>query len=274
MRTIKLLSGVVLAVALNAAQADAPPCERLFQEGVSHFEAGEYALAVNYFDQAIQIAPEPRTTDGYIPYIYLAAAQFKLGNVRSAREALIQSQIYGKAAEVEAGRQLMDQYAVAVMSAPPVDAVPQASPEASPVGAENLALNNDQAELIRDRVLKRCALSENVAQNKLPWYFHYLLGLEYESAGDAGRALDAFLLGANLRDAPARNKRLYGMWYMDYLPYFQIARTRAALGQWQSAKDALDLSLKSGEFSPSDPDFGTFSALDALVENNLNRGDS
>lgn len=273
MQTVKLISGVVLSVMLNAVQAEAPPCERLFREGVSHFERGDHVLAVDYLNEAIRLAPAPDAGEpAYLPYIYLAAAQFELGNHRSARDALVQSQIYAASSQVESGRELIDRYAARIMAAPLVDLAPASVPQANPVAISG-SLNDEQAELIRARVLKRCALSADIEDNKLPWYFHYLLGLEYESAGDTPRALDAFTLGANIREVPGRNKRLYGMWYMDYLPYFQIARSRAQLGEWKSARDALDLSRESGEFQPTDPDFEAFNRLEMLVDNNLGAGD-
>ena len=185
----------------------------------------------------------------------------------------MQSQVYGKSAESENGKALMRQYAANIMAADPVDMHPVDRPQATPV-AVNGVLSNEQAVPIRDRVLRRCQLSGDIEENKLPWYFHYLLGLEYDAAGDNGRALDSFQLGANIRENPGRNKRLYGMWFMDYLPYFQIARTQAQLGAWQQARDALNLSRQSGEFSPADPDFESFSTLETQVNANLGRGDS
>lgn len=272
---MKTLVIFLAAVGLHSvATAELPPCEQLYVEGIDWYEQGKYDVAAGLFSEAIRLSPEPRGDDSaYTPYIYLAAAQFHQGNMRSARDALIQSQIYGVSSQVEPGKSLLANYSEAIMAADPVDLSPLSTPQSSPVAMQT-GLSEVEAELVRARVLKRCALSEDVAENRLPWYFHYLLGLEYSDEGDGERALLAFQMGANIRENPGRNKRLYGMWYLDYLPYFQIARIQAEKGDWTSAREALNLSVQAGEFRPGDEDFDQFDSLSRLVESNLEYADS
>ena len=67
-------------------------------------------------------------------------------------------------------------------------------------------------------------------------------------------ALDALIDSVDRRPDPQRKARLYGMWFMDYLPYLQIARAHARLGNRECALDALRLSQELGEVSPDDRD--------------------
>ena len=90
-----------------------------------------------------------------------------------------------------------------------------------------------------------------------PWYFHYELGRDLYRRGDPQRALDALIEAATLRADPGHGARIYGMWFMDYLPYLEIARAHARLGNWDCAQNALEYSRQAKEVSERDKEFGT-----------------
>jgi hypothetical protein len=125
-----------------------------------------------------------------------------------------------------------------------------------------------------DGAIKRCDASVNRADNKLPWFYYYQCGVEFMNAGEAQLAIVALEQGANALEDPRRGKRMYGMWFIDYLPYYQIALAYSQLGNWESAKNAILTSENRGEFSPNDPDYDSFAALDQLIESNLKDKDS
>jgi tetratricopeptide (TPR) repeat protein len=108
---------------------------------------------------------------------------------------------------------------------------------------------------LRSRVLSRCNLPPGTDLKKAPWYFHYELGLELSRRGDPQRALDAFLEAIQRRSEPHRQARMYGMWFTDYLPYLEIAKAHAALGNWQCAADAVRISLGTREVTEGDREF-------------------
>lgn len=139
---------------------------------------------------------------------------------------------------------------------------------AAPVGA---GIQPDFEET-RSQVLQRCELSPQIGENRLPWYFHYESGVKLLNEGNAKRALEPLLVTANLRPDPARSTRMYGMWFVDYLPYYQLSRAYAALGDWPMAWSALSVSESLGEFKPGDAGFREFAALKALIESKLGRG--
>lgn len=116
-------------------------------------------------------------------------------------------------------------------------------------------------EEIRQRVLKRCGLSSTLAENKLPWYFFYEFGVELLDAGQAWQALESFQMTANLRPESARGARMYGMWFVNYLPYYRLSMAYAELGEWELAWESIQLSEAMIEFSPDDFDYEDFRLL-------------
>jgi len=276
MKTCMTLLGLLLAFAAGAAQVeDYTPCEVAYLHGIQQFSEGDPAAAADSFFSAIRLAPAPETQPAeYIPYIYLAVSHYENGHFQQARDALIQSQVYGVAAKTETGKLLLERYAAKIMTAKMDDRNYVSTPQSSPVLNEAYTLSDNEVELIRAQVLNRCAIDAKLAKNKLPWYFYYEFGMDLMKAGDAKRAVEAFQLGANLREDPRRNKRMYGMWYVDYLPYYQLALAHSKLGEWQQAHEAILTSENFGEFSPNDPDYASFSELDRLISSNLKHSDS
>jgi len=278
MKTGLKFIGVIafLSSSLNAAEL---PCEKLYTAALDHLSSGDYPHAVTGFQQAIRLSPTPSLEEPeYLPYIHLAVASFKAEQFRIARQALIQSQIYGLAARSQVGKQLINTFAANIMTASaratkvPLQDVAQTGADISRQLA--FTLSDERVELIRSAVLRRCAVSADVDKNKLPWYFHYEFGVDLMEAGDAQRALDSFILGANIREQSKRRKRMYGMWFINYLPYYQIALAHSRLGEWKSARDAILTSESFGEFSPADPDYEAYSALNRLIRNNLKKNGS
>ena len=71
---------------------------------------------------------------------------------------------------------------------------------------------------------------------------------------------------ANLKAEPARAARMYGMWYVNYLPYYQMSVAYAQLGNWERAWEAITLSEALVEFSPGDHDYEAFESLKMTIE--------
>ena len=274
---VTILSGVLAFFACTLQAENSSPCDIAYLTCIELFEHGDFQEASDAFFEAITLDPEPDSKSSeYIPYLYLSVSRFELGFTREARDALIQSQVYGVAAETETGKGLLNLYATEIMSAPLDGPELVMQPQSSPVAAadKSYSISENEAQIIRAQVLKRCALSSKVADNKLPWYFHYEYGRNLMKAGDSERAIEAFTIGANLKEDPRRDKRMYGMWYLDYLPYYQIDLAHSRLGEWESAQHAIQTSENYGEFSPSDPDYEAFTSLEQLIEKNLKNTDS
>jgi len=119
---------------------------------------------------------------------------------------------------------------------------------------------------IRERVLQRCGLSSKLSENRLPWYFHYEFGVELINQGAASQAIEPLHMTANLKSESRRNARMYGMWFVNYLPYYQMSLAWSELQKWDQAWDAIRISEEMQEFSPGNTQYEKFSSLKELIE--------
>lgn len=119
------------------------------------------------------------------------------------------------------------------------------APDAASMQSRDAGLAPDAFEALRRKVLVQCGLE--VGSDRLPWYFHFEFGRALLEAGDARRAVVQLARSVDLNPVARADKRLYGMWFTDYLPYFHLADAHVRLGNWPCAAHALALSRASGE---------------------------
>lgn len=153
-------------------------------------------------------------------------------------------------------------------SATAASAAPDWSRDSGKLGQNALAQMKAmeyEVNLIRQRVLRKCGLAADVAPDKLPWYFHYEFALELLDAGHAQQALTVLYRSTAKRTIPKRGARMYGMWFVDYLPYYQIAATHAQLGNWTCARQALEKAEHFGVFNVEHADFDDYRKLRTLI---------
>lgn len=117
-----------------------------------------------------------------------------------------------------------------------------------------VSLTPEAADALRRQVLIQCGLPPG-QQDSLPWYFHFEYGRQLNTVGDARRAIGQLSQSIEIDPQPGAAKRMYGVWYVDYLPYFQLAQAHARLGNWPCAANALTLSQRYDEqgFGVLDP---------------------
>ena len=128
-----------------------------------------------------------------------------------------------------------------VLASAPVSALSQAKPPAPEKGpSAHELLPSERAELER-RVKSRCGVGAETPDSFLPWYYHYVLGMEYHRAGDEVHALDCLKSAVARRPEPKSGARVYGMWFVDYLPYSALADINEHLGYTDCAEDARRL---------------------------------
>ncbi len=272
---VVIFLGVLSVIANTALAETSPPYQTTYLAAIENFERGEFQAASESFFRAIKLAPDPVTQPHeYLPYIYLSAVYFKMGHIRDARDALIESQVFGVAAKTATGKLLLDRYATKIMSAPLDEPKVAALPQPGQFNSQVLPLADHEVGSTSDHALKRCASPAKLSDNKLPWYFYYELGIDLMEAGDAEHALDCFVQGANILQDSKRGKRTYGMWFVDYLPYYQIALANTKLGNWENARAAIRVSEDFGEFTSADPGYDAFIRLDQLITNQLKNSDS
>ncbi|MEM7708794.1 MAG: hypothetical protein AAF358_24800 [Pseudomonadota bacterium] len=261
----KVLISLLLAgpVAAQAAEQD-------YRYGLESLERGEFTAAVSAFEKAVADDPQPRLAVlakdvDYLPHLNLAVARHEAGDAKGAREALDRSAGLGVVRQSYLGRQVWDRYALNIMATDSEMLAENQEADFRTFERRDFTLPDTEVTAIKRQVLRRCALTGKGPTDEMPWYFHYEFGLELMEAGDPQRALDELILAANLREDSKRNSRMYGMWFTNYLPYFQIAQAHSKLGNWQCAMDAMRISARQSEYSPVDPGYEQYSDLQKLI---------
>ncbi len=85
------------------------------------------------------------------------------------------------------------------------------------------------------------------AQAQTYWYEEYERSVELIDAGDLAAAEERLQALLQEHPMPKANTRLPNDRYLDYLPYFQMARIQVARGDFDAAELSLNISEAFGE---------------------------
>ena len=102
-------------------------------------------------------------------------------------------------------------------------------------------LSESEVESIKNEIRTRCNLppADDITY---PWYYHYEVGLAMQKHRDWQRALDSMLTALDRRERPQKYTRIYGMWFIDYFPYYNIGLAHYHLKNWKCAVQSFRLS--------------------------------
>ena len=265
----RALAAGAIALALIGAGASAQPAPGRSAEELPWHEHYELALraieerqaaaAIAHLEEALVQRPVPELrapTTGvryvdYVPYAYLAVAHYLAGDLEASRINLDRSKRAGAVLGSDEGARLVSAYETllerrATGSGSERTGAPRSFREYDPPPP---TLSEQEAERIRNEVAMRCGVTR--ASSRLPWYYYYELGLALRSRGDSSHALEALIEATDRRPVPKQRAFMYGMWFIDYLPYFEIAKLHCELGNLECARDALLLSEAYGEAGTS-----------------------
>lgn len=255
---------MIIAVALFFATPAATWYDH-YEQGVRLIEQGNAAAARSELEAALaahpaeglQLATAPRQYTDYLPHLYLAIADQMSGDVATARKQLALAEESSVAIKSEAGRSLLVAYQLLLRG----DSTGKFARPAYAVYAESPpVLSEDDFNTLRNDILTKCNLPDSKLSNA-PWYARYELALELERKGDYPRALRQLIDAVSLRPNPQRHARMYGMWLIDYYPYFHIAREHVRLENWACALNALDISQRLGEIPTDAPELNELLAM-------------
>lgn len=253
----------ILTVALLLATPSGTWYEH-YDRGLRLIEQGDGAAARDELQAAfalrnteqLQVATRTQEYIDYLPHLYLAIANQMAGNVEAAREHLSRAEDSGVAAKSEVGRPLLVAYELLLRG----DNTGRYSrPAYAMYSPKPPVISDAEFKQLRKDVLTKCNVSPDTS--KAPWYARYELGLELERKGDYSRALGELIDAVALRPNPQQRARMYGMWLVDYYPYFHIARSHVRLENWQCAKNALDISQRVNEIPATAPELREFLAM-------------
>ena len=272
----KQLPILVLLLAVSAPTRAEFAWYQHYQRGIDHLERGEAAPARAELEEALRQRSEPGLrvpTSGaryvdYLPYLHLAIAAHIAGDDEAAKGYFALAVERGVAAESEVGRQLLEAHRGLLGSEPATGPQPPARSRSSDqkrgyadYEPKPVVLSEEEYEKVKKAVFLSCGLASDTRLAMAPWYFHYELGLELARRGDPQRALDALVAATEKGPYSRHTTRMYGMWFIDYLPYWEIAKLHVHLANWTCAADALRISELREEISPSDEEYATFQNL-------------
>ncbi len=237
-----------------------------YERGVRLIEQGDGAAARAELEAALaarpkeglQMATRPQQYIDYLPHLYLTIADQMSGDVAAARKELALAEDGGVAKRSEVGRPLLVAYELLLRGdntgrlARPAYAVYTEKP---PV------LSEADFNTLRNDVITHCNLPHETKLEDLPWYARYELALELERKGDYPRALRQLIDAVAARPNPQRRARTYGMWLIDYYPYFHIVREHMRLANWACAQNALEISQRLGEIPTDAPEINELAAM-------------
>jgi hypothetical protein len=212
--------------------------------------------------EGLQLPARPQQYLDYLPHLYLAIANQMTGDVDAARKELVLAERSGVAVRSEIGRPLLVAYQLLLRGDQPSF---KAFASTKPV------LSDDEFQTLRNDVLSKCDLPLNTPLKNAPWYANYELGIELERKGDYPRALTHFIDAVATRPNPQKQARMYGMWLIDYYPYFHIARSHVRLGNWACAKNALEISERLDEVPQGTPELAELLSLERETEQKLTK---
>jgi hypothetical protein len=230
-----------------------------YERGVRLIEQGQGTAARTELQAAIaarpkeglQVAARPRQYIDYLPHLYLAIANQMTGDVEAARKELALAEDGGMAKRSEVGRPLLVAYQLLLRGSPSYAVYKETPP----------VLSDADFNMLRNDVLTHCNLPRETKLAELPWYARYELALELERKGDYPRALRQLIDAVAVRPNPQRRARTYGMWLVDYYPYFHIAREHMRLENWECARNAMDISQRLGEIPTDAPEINELMAM-------------
>ncbi|HVS33745.1 MAG TPA: hypothetical protein VMS98_20080 [Thermoanaerobaculia bacterium] len=267
------MHAIFLAVVLSAASTQGAWYDH-YERGVRLIQEGQAAAAIPHLQSAlaerpregVQVPARPQQYTDYLPHLYLAIAHQMSGNIEKARQQLALAETSGVAARSEVGRPLLVAYQLLLRG----DANARyGRPAFATYSDKPPVLTEAEFNLLRNDVLSRCDLPADTNLRNAPWYANYELGLQLERKGDYPRALTHFIDAVATRPNPQKQARMYGMWLIDYYPYFHIARSHMRLQNWECAKNALEISQRVNELPRNAPEMSEYLSLQREAERQL-----
>jgi hypothetical protein len=129
-------------------------------------------------------------------------------------------------------------------------------------------LSETEVSKIKEEIRTRCHLPE-AREITYPWYYHYELGLAMQKRNDWQRALDSMLTSLERREHPQKFTRIYGMWFIDYFPYYNIGLAHYHLRNWKCAVQSFRLSQMLEDIPTNSVQFHRLRELDSEAEQQL-----
>jgi tetratricopeptide (TPR) repeat protein len=215
-----------------------------YQTGLDFIAQSRYSDAIVFLVKASNAHPvseiirrQDQTID-YLPYLHLGICYSNLGNKEIAKQYFELERKLGTIQESANGMLQLERYDVPVRLDVQDSSHQQIIREFK---RKPVLLPDQEMQAMKDEIRKRCRLDKK-DERYYPWYYHYELGLALKEKNDWQRALDSFISALDKRNKPNKFTRTYGVWYVEYYPYYQIGIAHYNLQNWKCATSSFRLS--------------------------------
>lgn len=264
---------IILCLISALAFAGTEPWRMNYEKGLQLIAQGKYEDAVAFLKMAVadkpvsEIVQDGKETFEYLPYLQFGICYFNLGKPELASEYFELEDTLQPIQKSTGGKDLMKQYLAKVKTdhAPEVQRADQTMRQ---FAKKPYLLADLEVNKMKEEIRKSCNLPPT-AEESYPWYFHYELGKALENKQDWQRALDSFLLALDHRERPRKSSRIYGMWFIDYYPYYNIGMAHFRLQNWKCADSAFRLSQMFEDIPADSSTFRDLQEMKAEAEEKL-----
>lgn len=227
-----------------------------YEKALALMSEAKFYTAVSLLQKALVEWPpipgdQAQATADYLPYFQLAVCYLELGQIDTARAFYQLEQRRGLIykvkdirARVESLEKQLSQIGSLETSSqePGKDAYkPSSEPIPTPPKYAGSPMKDCEVEPAKDPY-------------DLPWYFHYALAKELLTREQPLPALKSLVLALAKNPTPHPKSRTYGMWFLEYRPYYYMTHAFLNLKRKDCALQAAKQSLHYQEVPPGDPD--------------------
>ena len=243
-----------LFLAASVALAQSPTWRSNYEKALQFIAQGKYQDGVDYLRMAAadkpisEVLSEGKDRMEYLPYLQLGICYSHLGKARLASEFLDLEDSLPAIKQSASGQKLLKEYRS--LTETPASGHVEAEKNIRDYKSKGFLLPDSEVVQMKEEIRLRCRLPK-ADEHSYPWYYHYELGIAMKGKDDWQRALDSFISALDDRDRPQKFSRIYGMWFIDYYPYYYIGLAHYHLGNWKCA-DASFLLSQMMEDIPKD----------------------
>jgi tetratricopeptide (TPR) repeat protein len=256
------------------AIADEPVWRGNYGKGLQFISQGNYDDAIAYLKMAVadkpisEIVQDASGTVEYLPYLQLGISYFHLGKIQLATEFLELENSLSAINKSKSGQDLLNDYRTKVAKSRNTNNGQDAEQGIRSFNKKAYLLPEEVVTQLKEDIRQRCNLPK-ADERTYPWYYHYELGLVLKKKNDWQRALDSFISALDFRDRPQKFSRIYGMWFIDYYPYYNIGLAHYHLRNWKCAEDSFRLSQMLEDLPSGSAEHKSMEQMKSEVERNL-----
>jgi len=230
-----------------AAFAAGPPWGSNYETALQLIAQEKYEESLSYLKMSVadkpvsQVLRDRYSTLEYLPYLQTAICYYHLGKLELAAEYLDLEKSLPAIQDSSSGKKLLEEYSRKLASPAPAESSGTDRETIRQFEKKPYLLTDVEVQKMKEEIRSQCALPK-ADERSYPWYYHYELGLALTKKNDWQRALDSFLEALDHREKPNRFSRTYGVWFVDYYPYYSIGLAHYHLQNWKCAVSSFRLS--------------------------------